>query len=94
VIRYLSAAWLARLPVDMVKIDPSFVAAIGHADRQSAIVDAIIHLAHTLGFVVVAEGVETDAQLLHLARLGCDAAQGFLLGSPAPLAGGSTSVHA
>ncbi len=91
---YSSLSWLARLPVDMVKIDPSFVAAIGHADRQSAIVDAIIHLAHTLGFVVVAEGVETDAQLLHLARLGCDAAQGFLLGSPAPLAGGSTSVHA
>jgi diguanylate cyclase (GGDEF)-like protein len=82
---YSSLSWLARLPVDMVKIDRSFVAVLGLVDRQSAIVDAMIHLAHTLGLAVVAEGVETDAQLVHLARLGCDSAQGFLLGYPAPL---------
>ncbi len=82
---YSSLSWLARLPVDVVKVDRSFVAALGHAGRQAAIVDAMIHLAHTLGLDVVAEGVETDAQLMRLARLGCDAAQGFLLGYPAPL---------
>jgi len=84
---YSSLSWLARLPVDVVKIDRSFVAVLGLVDRQSAIVDAMIHLAHTLGLSVVAEGVETDGQLMHLERLGCNAAQGFLLGYPAPLAG-------
>jgi diguanylate cyclase (GGDEF)-like protein len=84
---YSSLSWLAQLPVDMVKIDQSFVAALGHGDRPSAIVDAIIHLAHTLGFAVVAEGVETVAQLRQLARLGCDGAQGFYLGAPEPLGG-------
>jgi diguanylate cyclase (GGDEF)-like protein len=82
---YSSLSWLARLPVDVVKVDKGFVAALGLVDRQSAIVDAMIHLAHTLGLEVVAEGVETDAQLMYLARLGCDTAQGFLLGYPAPL---------
>ncbi|HTX62433.1 MAG TPA: bifunctional diguanylate cyclase/phosphodiesterase, partial [Acidimicrobiales bacterium] len=82
---YSSLSWLARLPVDVVKVDRSFVAALGHADRQAAIVDSMIHVAHALGLDVVAEGVETDAQLRQLTRLGCDVAQGFLLGSPAPL---------
>ena len=84
---YSSLSWLARLPVDVVKVDRSFVAQLGTTDRYGAIVDAMIHLAHALGLDVVAEGVETDAQLEHLARLGCDAAQGFLLGHAAPVAG-------
>ena len=86
---YSSLSWLARLPVDVVKVDRSFVAQLGTADRYAAVVDAMIHLAHALGLDVVAEGVETDAQLAHLARLGCDAAQGFLLGHSAPLASGA-----
>ena len=86
---YSSLSWLARLPVDVVKVDQSFVAQLGTADRYGAIVDAMIHLAHALGLDVVAEGVETDAQLAHLARLGCDAAQGFLLGHAAPVPGGT-----
>ncbi|MDA8311351.1 MAG: EAL domain-containing protein [Actinomycetota bacterium] len=90
---YCSLSWLAGLPVDVVKIDRSFIAVMSNADRQSAIVDAMIYLAHTLGFVVVAEGVETDAQLHRLELLGCDAAQGFLLGSPEPLAQGERRVR-
>ncbi|MHB1553501.1 MAG: putative bifunctional diguanylate cyclase/phosphodiesterase [Acidimicrobiales bacterium] len=87
---YSSLSWLARLPVDVVKVDRSFVAQLGTADRYGAIVDAMIHLAHALGLDVVAEGVETDAQLEHLARLGCDAAQGFLLGHAAAVVAGGT----
>ena len=87
---YSSLSWLARLPVDVVKVDRSFVAQLGTADRYAAIVDAMIHLAHALGLDVVAEGVETDAQLEHLARLGCDAAQGFLLGHAAAVVAGGT----
>jgi diguanylate cyclase (GGDEF)-like protein len=83
---YSSLSWLARLPVDAVKVDGSFVAALGVTGRHAAIVDSMIHLAHTLDLDVVAEGVETDAQLVQLARLGCDAAQGFHLEPPAPLA--------
>ncbi|HVC13451.1 MAG TPA: EAL domain-containing protein [Acidimicrobiales bacterium] len=82
---YSSLSWLASLPVDVVKIDRSFVALLGLVDRQAAVVDAVIHLAHSLGLDVVAEGVESDAQLRHLTRLGCDEAQGFLLGYPAGL---------
>ena len=86
---YSSLSWLARLPVDVVKIDRSFVALLGFADRRAAIVDAMIHLAHSLGLDVVAEGVETNAQLEHLLRLGCDVAQGVLLGCPASLSEGA-----
>jgi diguanylate cyclase (GGDEF)-like protein len=84
-----SLSWLARLPVDVVKVDRSFVAQLGIADRYGAIVDAMIYLAHALDLDVVAEGVETEAQLAHLARLGCDAAQGFLLGQAAPVTNAS-----
>ena len=83
---YSSMAWLTRLPVDVVKVDASLVAGLGLAGRDAAIVDSMIHLAHTLDLHVVAEGVETEAQLMQLARLGCDAAQGFLLEAPAPVA--------
>ena len=82
---YSSLSWLARLPLDVMKVDRSFIASLGMLDRESAIVEAMIHLAHTLGLTVVAEGVETDLQLDRLVRLGCDGAQGFLLGHPAEL---------
>ena len=82
---YSSLAWLARLPVDVLKIDRSFVAALGPVGREVAIVRAMVQLAHTLGFAVVAEGVETEMQLAHLAEMGCDQVQGFLLGRPTRL---------
>jgi diguanylate cyclase (GGDEF)-like protein len=82
---YSSLSWLARLPLDVMKVDRSFIASLGLVERESAIVEAMIHLAHTLGLLVVAEGVETDSQLSRLTNLGCDSAQGFLLGYPEPM---------
>jgi diguanylate cyclase (GGDEF)-like protein len=82
---YSSLSWLARLPVDVIKVDRSFIASLGLIDRESAIVGAMMHLAHTLGLGVVAEGVETESQLALLTGLACDEAQGYLLGYPKPL---------
>ena len=80
---YSSLAYLRRFPVDGVKVDRSFVDGLGREAEDSAIVAAIVSLAHTLGLVVVAEGVETALQLSELDALGCDLAQGFLLAVPA-----------
>ncbi len=79
---YSSLAYLRRFPVDCLKIDRSFVSGLD-GDRDSRpIAAAIVEMAHALGLRVVAEGVETAAQLEVLVDLGCDAAQGFLF-SPA-----------
>jgi diguanylate cyclase (GGDEF)-like protein len=83
---YSSLSWLARLPLDTLKVDRSFIAGLGVVEGELAIVRAMIHLAHTLGLEVVAEGVETESQLAELTTLGCDQAQGYLFGRPAPLA--------
>jgi diguanylate cyclase (GGDEF)-like protein/PAS domain S-box-containing protein len=77
-----SIAYLKRFPVDLVKIDTSFVADLGTDSGGSTIVAAVIALAHALGLGVVAEGVESIEQLASLYTLGCDQAQGFLF-SPA-----------
>jgi diguanylate cyclase (GGDEF)-like protein len=75
---YSSLAYLRQFPLDFVKIDQSFMRELGNNAEDRAIVAAIIDLAHALRLLVVAEGVETDQQLLTLKRLGCDQAQGFL----------------
>jgi diguanylate cyclase (GGDEF)-like protein/PAS domain S-box-containing protein len=81
---YSSLAYLKRFPVDALKIDQTFVSDLASDRQATAIVDAIITLGHGLGLSVIAEGVETKGQLDELLRLGCDQAQGFYLGRPAP----------
>lgn len=83
---YSSLADLRDFPFDEVKIDGSFLADIGETDNSGAIAAAIVGLAHSLGKRVTAEGVENAAQLEFLREQGCDAAQGYLLGRPGPVA--------
>ena len=75
---YASLSHLNQFPVDLLKIDKSFVQEIGTNADSSAISSAVINLGHCLGLEVIAEGVETHAQERHLAEIGCDTAQGFL----------------
>jgi diguanylate cyclase (GGDEF)-like protein/PAS domain S-box-containing protein len=79
---YSSLAYLMEFDIDTVKIDKSFIANIVAGGKDATITTAIISLAHTLGLSVIAEGVETDAQLDILRALSCDAVQGFLLSRP------------
>ena len=83
---YSSLSYLKRFPVDVLKIDRSFVDGLGSDPDDLAIVQAILALASSLGMVTVAEGVETDTQLAVLRDLGCSSAQGYLLGRPSPAA--------
>ena len=81
---YCSLSYLARLPVDTLKIDRSFVVRMGDAGYPRNIVAMIVSLAHTLGLKVIAEGVEDDAQVHLLKELGCDQIQGFYVSMPVP----------
>ena len=83
-IGYSSLSYLAKLPVHSLKVDRSFIAGLGSPGTDASIVTAMVELAHKLGLAVVAEGVETEAELAELKRAHCDEAQGFLLGRPAP----------
>ena len=80
---YSSLAYLQRFPIDFLKIDGSFVRQMSN-DGGPSLVQAIAQLAHTLGLTAVAEGVETEEQLLEVTRLGCDLAQGYYLSRPVP----------
>jgi len=80
---YSSMSYLKRLPVDTIKIDKSFVDDIGLGNRQDdAIVDAIIALATTLHYTIIAEGIETEEQEDFLTTYGCDIGQGYLFSKP------------
>ncbi len=79
---YNSIAQLSRLPVDMVKIDRSYLDPTTHHDQT--LLRLMVHVAHTFGLTVVGEGVEQDEQLALLAALEVESAQGFLLGRPVP----------
>jgi len=74
---YSSMSYLKQLPVSKLKIDRSFINDLGTGAKNDSIVRAVIALAHALGMVVVAEGVETKAQLMHLLAYGCDQYQGY-----------------
>ncbi len=82
---YSSLSHLLRLPVDILKIDRSFVSGLGRGDgSERQVVSAVTGLAASLGMHVVAEGVETAEQLAVLGELGVDGLQGYLLGRPVP----------
>lgn len=81
---YSSLSHLTNLPVDVVKIDRHFTAGLDQRQRDTAVVEAVVALGRALGLVVVAEGVETQAQADRLRELGCPQAQGYLFGRPAP----------
>src|SRR5919197_1074950 len=81
---YSSLAYLQRLPVDELKLDKSFVMPMLEHEAGAAIVRTTIDLAHSLHLRLVAEGVETEAHLRELARLGCDLAQGYHISRPQP----------
>jgi diguanylate cyclase (GGDEF)-like protein len=81
---YSSLAYVKDLPVSVVKIDRTFVEGIDREVRHQAIVKGIIALAHSIDLEVVAEGIETSEQYRVLTELGCDFAQGYLLGRPQP----------
>ena len=81
---YSSLSYLRRFPIHRIKIDRSFVCDINGSQSDGALARAVIMLAHGLNVGVVAEGVETAAQLSLLRHFGCDEAQGYLLGTPVP----------
>jgi diguanylate cyclase (GGDEF)-like protein len=80
---YSSLGYLKAFPVDVLKIDRSFVIGIGEDPRDEAIASAIVELGHLLGLRVTAEGVQTEQQFHFLRARGCDSIQGYLLAKPA-----------
>ncbi|MEI7599879.1 MAG: GGDEF domain-containing phosphodiesterase [Aestuariivirga sp.] len=82
---YSSLSYLCKFPFSKLKIDRSFAAALDHSASAKNVLRAIVRLGHGLGMTVTAEGIETQRQLSLLRDIGCDLAQGYLLGRPAPL---------
>lgn len=83
---YSSLAYLARLPIDTIKVDRSFVAQVLDSPASRAVVRAVASFGAQFGMTVVAEGVETEAQFRQVQALGCDYAQGYYFARPAPRA--------
>jgi CheY-like chemotaxis protein len=79
---YSSLAYLKQFPVDYLKIDQSFVREMLTEPKVAAIVRSVIALGHSLGFKIIAEGVETEAQLAYLRRYQCDEMQGYYFSRP------------
>jgi EAL domain-containing protein (putative c-di-GMP-specific phosphodiesterase class I) len=82
---YSSLSYLNRLPLDQLKIDQSFVRDITNDKNSRVMVRTIISIATNFGLNIIAEGVESDAQLAYLMQYGCHAFQGYLFGKPVPL---------
>jgi diguanylate cyclase (GGDEF)-like protein len=83
---YSSLSYLRQFPIDILKIDRSFVSLVTGADAVPALVHGLIELGHTLGLELVAEGIEHDSQLVHLRHERCNLGQGFLFAGPGPAA--------
>lgn len=79
-----SLAYLKAFPVDLIKLDRSFVSDIGLDEKDEKLIEAIVALAHRIGAQIVAEGVEEPRQMEWLRSVGCDLVQGYLLGEPGP----------
>ncbi len=82
---YSSLSYLQRLPIDALKIDRSFVRDVGHEARAVPLLRAMVSLCQSLNVRVLVEGIETPRQMELVREIGCDEAQGYLLGVPAPL---------
>jgi EAL domain-containing protein (putative c-di-GMP-specific phosphodiesterase class I) len=80
---YSSFAYLQRLPVDILKIDKSFIAGLTKGPRESALARAMVNVGRTLGLEITAEGIEETEQLTALREMRCDFGQGFLFSRPA-----------
>lgn len=81
---YASLSNLQRVPVDLLKIDQSFVAALNGGGQSRELLAAILGVGQALSLAVVAKGVEEQSQLSILEEMGCEMAQGFLIGKPCP----------
>jgi EAL domain-containing protein (putative c-di-GMP-specific phosphodiesterase class I) len=79
---YASLAYLRQLPVDIIKIDPSFVAGLGHDDTLTLLTRTVVQVGRDLGLRVIAEGIEQPCQLSALREMGCGYGQGFLVARP------------
>ncbi|HUP84505.1 MAG TPA: EAL domain-containing protein [Acidimicrobiales bacterium] len=82
---FSSLTYLKRFPVDVLKIDRSFVDGLGRSREDRAIVSSIVDLAHAFGLTTIAEGIETPEQLAELRALGCEQGQGYLWSRPMPV---------
>ena len=91
---YSALAYLQDLPFDKLKIDRSFVTDIDQKPAKQKLFKGIVDLARTLGLEVVAEGAETDAEVLALMRLGADAVQGYAMARPMPADGAAKAAEA
>ncbi|WP_246267729.1 putative bifunctional diguanylate cyclase/phosphodiesterase [Nonomuraea typhae] len=90
---YASLAFLRQLPVDMIKIDPSFVSGLGRDETLTLLTRTIVRLGHDLGLIVVAEGIERPEQLEKLREMGCTRGQGFLVARPMAARGVDTLMR-
>jgi diguanylate cyclase (GGDEF)-like protein/PAS domain S-box-containing protein len=81
---FSSLGQLRRFPIDMIKVDRSFIQGAEHDPRDAAITANVVSLAHALGLVAMAEGIESETQLASLRELGCDLVQGFLFARAMP----------
>ena len=82
---YSSLSYLRDLPIDVVKMDKSFVDGIAQSDQRLALAEGIVQIARTLSLQVVAEGIETEVQRDLLSSMGCHYGQGYLLAMPMPV---------